>query len=66
MNFNDFLQTFKKGFDEVIQKYVQSKNTPVKPNKKKPKGRTERAENYGNSLRTHGRAQCQNDLVEHC
>lgn len=64
--FHWFLQSFKKGFDEVIQKYVQSKNTPVKPSKKKPKGRTERAENYGNPLRTHGCGHCPNDVVERC
>lgn len=42
------LQSFKKGFDEVIQKYVQSKNTPVKPSKKKAKGRVEKTGSYGN------------------
>lgn len=41
------LQTFKRGFDEVIQKYVMSKNTPVRPSKKKAKGRIEKLDNQG-------------------
>lgn len=40
-------QGFKKGFDEVIQKYILSKNTPVKPSKKKAKGRIEKLDSHG-------------------
>lgn len=40
-------QGFKKGFDEVIQRYVLSKNTPAKPSKKKAKGRIEKLDSHG-------------------
>lgn len=44
------LQGFKKGFDEVIQRYVLSRNTPAKPSKKKAKGRIEKLDSHGNSI----------------
>ncbi|XP_055313027.1 inner centromere protein-like [Sitodiplosis mosellana] len=47
---DELISGFKKGFDEVIQKYVQTKSTPVKPSKKKAKGRTEKADNYDDSI----------------
>lgn len=47
------LQSFKKGFDEVVQKYVLSKNTPIKPSKKKAKGRIEKLDSQGMSLFFH-------------
>lgn len=40
-------QSFKKGFDDVVEKYVLSKNTPIKPNKKKAKGRVEKVDSQG-------------------
>lgn len=40
-------QGFKKGFDEVIQRYVLSKCTPAKPSKKKAKGRIEKLDGHG-------------------
>lgn len=45
------LQGFKKGFDDVIQRYVLSKNTPAKPSKKKAKGRIEKLDSHGKLMK---------------
>lgn len=41
------IQSFQNRFDKVLQKFIISKATPIKPNKKKPKGRIEKMDSLG-------------------
>ncbi|XP_031640521.1 inner centromere protein-like [Contarinia nasturtii] len=47
---DELISSFKKGIDDVIQKYVLSKSTPVKPSKKKAKGRVEKVDSQEDSF----------------